>query len=90
MELDWSAFGLPEKKTEEIAEALEDPFSIRLLPESGQPSKQSRFFCLGKSLSGQGWFIVYSSTGKQFRVIACRPMTEEEDFYYQRKLREAL
>ena len=51
---------------------------------------QNRFFSLGCSTRGKGIFAVYTSTGKVVRVVAARPMTEEETYFYERKSQEHL
>jgi hypothetical protein len=88
MEFDWSLFQAKEVKADEVAESFEDPFSLRFLPDEGPMAVQTRFFCLGKSLKGHGLFTLYNTNGKQIKAITSRPMSEEEDFYYNRKLKE--
>jgi uncharacterized DUF497 family protein len=90
MDFDWSIFKAEEASQDEIAESIEDPFSLKFLPDSGPIADQSRFFSLGKSISGKGVFTIYRSTGKVITVIAGRPMTEEEDYYYTRRMRESM
>ena len=91
MDFDWtnppfSAKDAPPVR--DVEESFEDPFSIRLFPDSARFSNESRAFCLGRTLTGQGVFTVYRSDGKQIRVIASRPMTEEEEYFYDRKVTE--
>lgn len=90
MEFDWNAYDAQGISAEEVAETYEDPFSIRLLPDRGAIAEQSRFFCLGMTLRNRGVFSIYSTNGKQVRVFTAREMTEEEQFYYNRKTREYL
>jgi uncharacterized protein len=90
MEFDWSFFATKDVRPEEVAESFEDPYSIRLMPDKGAISETNRFCCLGMSLSNRGVFSVYSSNGKQVKVVAARAMTEEEEFFYNRKVREFL
>ncbi len=87
MDFDWSAYTGSETATAEISESFEDPFSLRLLPDS---ARQVRFFSLGKTLGGKPLFVVYTSTGRTVRVITARPMTPEEIFFYDRKAKELL
>ena len=75
MEFDWSLYNSSELSPEEISESFEDPFSLRLLPDSARFANQNRFFSLGRSSAGRGIFAVYSSTGKIVRVVAARPMS---------------
>ena len=93
MEFDWNnpPFNLDSSLTlQEIEESFEDPFAIRLLPDSSRFSAQARYFNLGKSASGIGIFSVYRTNGKQIRVIRSRPFAPEEQFFYQRKLNQTL
>jgi len=90
MEFEWSNNRPNQLSSEEIAESFEDPFSLRLLPDSNRYASENRFFNLGCSNSGKGIFAVYASTGKVIRVVTARPMTEEETYFYQRKSQEYL
>ncbi|HNR70666.1 MAG TPA: hypothetical protein PLV05_11330 [Verrucomicrobiota bacterium] len=74
----------------EIEESFEDPFAIRLLPDSARFAVQARFFNLGVSAAGTGIFSVYRTNGKQARVLFARPFEPEERFFYQRKVDQAL
>ena len=74
----------------EIEESFEDPFAIRLLPDSPRFSVQARFFNLGMAAGGIGIFSVYRTNGKQVRVIYARPFEPEERFFYQRKMDQTL
>jgi len=60
------------------------------LPDSNRFAEQNRFFSLGCSSVGTRIFSVYTSTGKIVRVVAARPMTEEETYFYERKSKENL
>ena len=93
MEFDWSnpPFNLDSSLTlRDIEESFEDPFAVRLLPDTPRFSVQARFFNLGMSASGIGVFSVYRTNGKQIRVIHARPFEPEERFFYQRKLDQSL
>jgi len=74
----------------EIEESFEDPFAVRLLPDSPRFSVQARFFNLGMSASGTGVFSVYRTNGKQIRVIFARQFQPEERFFYQKKMDQTL
>jgi uncharacterized protein len=74
----------------DVEESFEDPFAVRLLPDSSRFAVQARFFNLGKTASGLGLFSVYRTNGKQIRVICVRSFTAEEQFFYQRKLNQTL
>jgi Protein of unknown function (DUF497). len=93
MEFDWTnlPFSLDGSLTEkEIEESFEDPFALRVLPDSPRFSVQTRFFNLGMSAAGVGVFSVYRANGKQVRVIYARPFEPEERFFYQRKMDQTL
>ena len=93
MEFDWNnpPFNLDSSLTlREIEEAFEDPFAVRVLPDSPRFSVQARFFNLGMSAGGVGIFSVYRTNGKQIRVIFARPFEPEERFFYQRKMDQTL
>ena len=93
MEFDWNnpPFNLDGSLTlQEIEESFEDPFAIRLLPDSARFSLQARFFNLGVSAAGVGIFAVYRTNGKQIRVLHARPFEPEERFFYQRKVDQML
>jgi uncharacterized DUF497 family protein len=86
MEFDWSSpvFNTSVTPLQEIEEAFEDPFSIRLLPDDSAGGT-SRYCLLGRALGGLGIFAVFRTDGKSYRVIAARPMSEEEEAFYERK-----
>jgi len=74
----------------EVEESFEDPFAVRLLPDSRRFAVQARFFNLGMSAGGVGIFSVYRTNGKQVRVIHARLLEPEERFFYQRKMNQTL
>ena len=93
MEFDWNnpPFNLDSSLTlQDIEETFEDPFAIRLLPDSPRFSVQARYFNLGVSVSGTGIFSVYRTNGKQVRVIFARPFEPEERYFYQKKMEQTL
>jgi hypothetical protein len=93
MEFDWTnpPFNIESSLTlQEIEESFEDPFAIRLLPDSPRFSVQARFFNLGVSVAGTGIFSVYRTNGKQVKVLHARPFEPEERFFYQRKVDQTL
>lgn len=93
MEFDWNnpPFALDGSLTQrEIEESFEDPFAIRLLPDSTRFSVQARYFNLGMSANGVGVFSVYRTNGKQTRVVFARTFEPEERFFYQRKMEQTL
>lgn len=74
----------------EVEESFEDPFAVKLLPDSARFSVQARFFNLGMSAGGTGVLSVYRTNGKMVRVIQARPFELEEQFFYQRKVNQSL
>lgn len=93
MEFDWnnSPFDVTGSLTvTEIEESFEDPFAVRLMPDSTRFSVQARYFNLGRSAGGVGLFSVYRTNGKMIRVVLARPFTELEEYFYQRRLNQAL
>ena len=93
MEFDWNSppFNIDNSLSlQEIEESFEDPFAVRLLPDTPRFSVQTRFFNLGKSAGGLGIFSVYRTNGKQVRIVHARPMEPEERFFYQKKLDQTL
>ena len=87
MEFDWleASFDLRKITPKEIEESFEDPFSIRLMPESGEDASLARYFNLGKSVGDRSVFSVFWTDGKRYRVIFARDMTPEETAFYNRK-----
>ena len=75
---------------QEIEESFEDPFAVRLLPDSKRFAVQARFFNLGMSAGKVGVFSVYRTNGKQIRVIHARLFEPEERFFYQRQMDQML
>ena len=93
MEFDWNSApsSLDSSLTQrEVEESFEDPFALKVLPDSPRFSVQTRFFNLGMSAGGVGVFSVYRTNGKQIRVIRARPFEPEERFFYQRKMDQTL
>lgn len=93
MDFDWTnpPFSLsPDLTLQDIEESFEDPFAVRLLPDSPRFSAQARYFNLGMSASGLGIFSVYRTNGKVARVLFARPFEPEEKLFYERKVRQAL
>ena len=93
MEFDWESQPLQADcslKTREVEESFEDPFSVRLLPDSVQFSEKARYFNLGKSADGQGVFTIYRPNGKQIQVSLARIFEPEESFFYERQQEKLL
>ena len=93
MEFDWNnpPFELDGSLSHrEVEESFEDPFAIRLLPDSPRFTVQARYFNLGMTANGLGIFSVYRANGKLVRVVSARLFEPEEKFFYQRKLDQML
>ena len=93
MDFDWNnpSFELSSSLTQkDIEESFEDPFAVRLLPDTARFAVQSRYFNLGMSASGLGVFSVYRTNGKSVRVVLARTFEPEERFFYQRKMDQTL
>jgi uncharacterized protein len=93
MEFEWNnpPFNLDSSLTlHAIEESFEDPFAVRLMPDSPRFAAQARFFNLGVAVNGAGIFTVYRTNGKQARVVFARPFEAEEKFFYQKKVNAAL
>ena len=92
MEFDWNnpPFEFGSLTQREIEESFEDPFAVRLLPDSRRFAVQARFFNLGQSAGGIGIYSVYRTNGRQVRVLLARPFEPEERFFYQRKMDQTL
>jgi uncharacterized protein len=92
MEFDWNnpSFELGSLSQREIEESFEDPFAVRLMPDTPRFGVQARFFNLGMSAGGVGIYSVYRTNGKLVRVLLARPFEPEERFFYQRKLDQTL
>lgn len=86
MEFDWldTSFDLKTIPPKEIEESFEDPFSLRILPDT-QNTTEARYFNLGKSMSGRAIFTLFWTDGKRYRAIFARAMTPEEIHFYDRK-----
>src|SRR5882757_4966255 len=93
MEFDWNnpPLNLDSSLTrQEIEESFEDPFAVRLLPDTPRFAVQARYFNLGMSVKGVGVFSVYRTNGKLIRVVYARTLEAEEKFFYQRKLKQSV
>ena len=92
MDFDWIdvPFDLASMPPKDIEETFEDPFALKFLPDGSTDSSAARYFSLGKSLAGKGIFSVFWTDGKKYRIICARPMTPEEDHFYERKKSEEI
>ncbi len=93
MDFDWTnpPFNLPDAITiRDVEESFEDPFAVRLMPDSSRFAVQSRYFNLGLSANQKGISSVYRTNVKQVRVLFARPFEPEDNYFYQRKVNNAL
>lgn len=92
MDFDWldAPFDLKTVTPREIEESFEDPFCLRLLPDSDKSHVENRFFNLGKSISNRPIWSLFWTDGKKYRIIFSREMTPEEINFYERKNTEYL
>ena len=93
MEFDWNnpPFNLSSSLSiKDIEESFEDPFAVRLLPDSPRFSMQARYFNLGTSAGGTGIFSIYRTNGKIFRILYARPFEPEEKIFFERRLNRTL
>lgn len=93
MEFDWNNSPVSmdgSLRQQDVEESFEDPFGVKLLPDSSRFAVQARFFNMGMSASWIGIFSVYRTNGKQIRVIFARPFEPEERYFYQRKMEQTL
>lgn len=93
MDFDWNnpPFNLSsEISIADIEESFEDPFALRLMPDSSRFAAQARYFNLGMSAGGVGIFSVYRTNGKMIRLIFARVFEPEEKYFYQRKVNQTL
>ncbi len=90
MDFDWldPAFDLKKLTPREIEESFEDPFGLRILPDSHYGEAESRFLLLARSVSGRGIMSVFWTDGKRYRVVYARDMTPQEQAFYERKISE--
>ncbi len=85
MDFDWLnlSYDLRRVPPHEIEQSFEDPFSLRLLPETESAGGEARYFNLGKTTAGRAIFSVFWTNGKQTRVILARDMTPEETVFFE-------
>ena len=70
MEFDWEdTSAISENcsfETRDIEESFEDPFALRLLPDSERFSAQARYFNLGRSAAGLACSVFTEQTASSF------------------------
>jgi uncharacterized DUF497 family protein len=81
-------FDLKHITPREIEEAMEDPFAVRLLPDSDRAEAETRFFSIGRTVGDRLLFTCFSTDGKKVRIVAAREASEGEQRFYERKYAE--
>ncbi len=81
-------FDLRNIKPRELEEAIEDPFSVRFLPDNERVDGASRYYALGRTVADRYLFLSFGTDGKVTRVVAAREMAESEKKFYDRKYAE--
>ena len=55
-------FDLQDIKPRELEEILEDPFGVRFLPDVERADGESRYYALGRTVSGRSLFLCFWKT----------------------------
>lgn len=86
MEVDFTdaTYDTKNTKPHEIEEVLEDPFALRLIPDTERDDGETRYYLLGKTICNRGLFLSFWTNGKKARVLAARDLSENEAAYYDR------
>lgn len=72
----------------ELEEVLEDPFSVKFLPDNDRGDGASRYYALGRTVADRHLFIAFTTDGKIARVICAREMSDAERRFYDRNYNE--
>ena len=72
----------------ELEEVLEDPFSVRFLPDHERSDGETRYYMIGRTISDRYLFLSFCSDGKKARIIAAREMSQSEARFYDRRYAE--
>ncbi len=90
MELDLidTLIDLKEFKPREIEEVMEDPFTVRMLPDHDREDGESRYYMIGRSIADRYLFLCLRTDGKKARIISVREQTESEKRFYDRRYAE--
>lgn len=72
----------------EIEEALEDPFTIRFLPDHDREDGEVRYYMIARTVADRYLFLSFSTDGKKARIFAAREMSETEKRFYDRRYAE--
>ena len=90
MELDLidTLIDLKEYKPREIEEVMEDPFTVRILPDHEREDGESRYYMVGRTIADRYLFLCFWTDGKKARIISVRSLTEGEKRFYDRRYAE--
>ena len=90
MELDLmdTLIDLKEFKPREIEEVMEDPFTVRILPDHEREDGESRYYMIGRTIADRYLFLCFWTDGKKARIISVRDLTESEKRFYDRRYAE--
>lgn len=69
----------------EIEEVMEDPFTVRLLPDHDRSDGENRYYMLGRTIADRYLFLSFWTDGKNARVVSVRELTETEIKFYDRR-----
>ncbi|MBT7957830.1 MAG: BrnT family toxin [Akkermansiaceae bacterium] len=90
MEFDFTNSTVDLKATtpRELEEIFEDPFAIKLLPDTERSDGEARYYLLGRTVEDRYLFCSFWTDGKNARVVSSREMTNSENRFYQRSYGE--
>jgi len=90
MELDLldTHIDLQKYRPREIEEVMEDPFTVRLLPDHDREDGEVRYYMLGRTIADRYLFLCFWTNGKKARVISVRELSETEKRFYDRRYAE--
>lgn len=79
---------LKKYKPREIEEVMEDPFTVRILPDHEREDGESRYYMIGRTIADRYLFLCFWTDGKKARIISVRDLTEGEKRFYDRRYAE--
>lgn len=90
MEIDLidTCIDLKKFKPRELEEVLEDPFTVRFLPDNDREDGESRYYMIGRTVGDRFLFLSFTTDGKKARIFAARDMSEGEQRFYDRRYAE--
>jgi len=90
MEIDLidTCIDLKKFRPRELEEVLEDPFTVRFIPDNDREDGESRYYMVGRTVADRFLFLSFTTDGKKARIFAAREMTEAEKRFYDRRYAE--